>query len=154
MKSFFLVLANSLRNTFWKIIGAKTVGVRIIAVNNYDEVLLVKHTYKPGWHLPGGGIKRNETLFEAAIRELYEETGTKITNIKFLGIYNDFSEGRNDHIVLFTGSVITTVTVNSFEIEDLKFFSRDEFPKDLDMHCKNKIYQFLDCEPSAHIGKW
>lgn len=46
-----------------------------VAVWRGNELLLVRHSYKDGWFLPGGAPKRAETLQEAAQRELREETG-------------------------------------------------------------------------------
>jgi 8-oxo-dGTP pyrophosphatase MutT (NUDIX family) len=46
-----------------------------IAVWVGDRVLVVRHSYKPGLRLPGGGVKAGEDHRLAAIRELQEETG-------------------------------------------------------------------------------
>jgi 8-oxo-dGTP diphosphatase len=46
-----------------------------IAVWVGDRVLVVRHSYKPGLRLPGGGVKAGEDHMLAAIRELQEETG-------------------------------------------------------------------------------
>ncbi|MGI8486478.1 MAG: NUDIX hydrolase [Thermomicrobiales bacterium] len=67
-------------------------AVRTLVVNERDEILLIQHqnavavdptqpdllTY---WVAPGGGIERDETFEEAAIRELWEETGISGVNI-------------------------------------------------------------------------
>ena len=56
-------------------------GVRVIVVTEH-RVLLVSHWYAPGvWTLPGGGINRDETPQEAAIREVREETGLMVHSI-------------------------------------------------------------------------
>jgi 8-oxo-dGTP pyrophosphatase MutT (NUDIX family) len=63
------------------IIGAKALlspvafGANALALDETGRVLLVRHRYMPGWHLPGGGVKRAEPPAEAVIRELREETG-------------------------------------------------------------------------------
>lgn len=43
------------------------------------KILLVKHHLFNKWVQPGGHIEENELPEEAAIREVYEETGVKIT---------------------------------------------------------------------------
>ena len=43
------------------------------------KILLVKHSDYDKWLQPGGHIEDGETPEEAAIREVYEETGLKIT---------------------------------------------------------------------------
>ena len=52
-----------------------TIGVRIVVRDGDERVLLVRHTYAPGWHFPGGAVDRRETAVDAAVRELREETG-------------------------------------------------------------------------------
>ncbi len=39
------------------------------------KVLLVRHSYMPGWLLPGGGVERAEAAEHAVIREMQEEIG-------------------------------------------------------------------------------
>ena len=48
-----------------------TVGVRAVLVRE-GQVLLVRHTYQDHWYLPGGGVKKGETLTEAIITALRE----------------------------------------------------------------------------------
>jgi 8-oxo-dGTP pyrophosphatase MutT (NUDIX family) len=46
-----------------------------VAVWHRGRLLLVRHSYRPGYGLPGGGTGRRESLREAALRELREEVG-------------------------------------------------------------------------------
>lgn len=57
----------------------KHVRVRVLIINDHKEVLLVRSWFsRQQWSLPGGGIKRIENPAEAAVREVYEETGLRV----------------------------------------------------------------------------
>ena len=67
--------------------------VRVILLNQKDELLLVlidDPTTKskdgsggsPFWFLVGGGIEKNESMEEAAVREIFEETGVLAANLQ------------------------------------------------------------------------
>lgn len=54
-------------------------------------VLLIQrknHPFKGMWAFPGGFMDINETLIETANRELFEETGIKLNELTFFGIYD------------------------------------------------------------------
>ena len=52
-------------------------GVGIILLNKSNQILVGKRIDNPSnfWQMPQGGVDQNENLFDAAKRELYEETG-------------------------------------------------------------------------------
>ena len=61
-------------------------AVRLVVHDTLDRILLL-HTYEPTapelgqwWELPGGGINPGETYRQAAIRELWEETGITVSD--------------------------------------------------------------------------
>src|SRR5262245_52447171 len=52
-----------------------------------DRVLLIKRRDVPVWVLPGGGIDEGESIEEAAIREVKEETGLDVTIVRKVGLW-------------------------------------------------------------------
>lgn len=72
------------------IFHGETDGVRILALTQNNKVIAVREYQqaidKVILQLPTGGIKRNESIEKAALRELVEETGYKPKAIKNLGV--------------------------------------------------------------------
>src|ERR1044071_215243 len=47
---------------YWRIVRGQTIQVRAIVLDEKNGVLLVRHSYRPGWDFPGGGVERQDTL--------------------------------------------------------------------------------------------
>lgn len=150
-KNFFMkVLGNSrftfiLHKYFWLIRGM-TIGVRVAILNRDKEVLLVRHTYLGGWHLPGGGVDHGETIFEAARREVFEETG--IANIQFsdkpIFYLNDYVSKR-DHIAFFHATTKESkVQKSTMEIAESRFFRLDQLPTDIEAGAYKRLQEFVN----------
>ena len=117
-------------------------GVGIIVTDSRGWILLERRSDNGMWGLPGGGINPGETVTEAAIREVKEETGLVIHITGLIGVYSDPLDGR---IVTYpdNGDVAHLVdTVLIAEIEagklqlsleslDLQFFSPELLPADI-----------------------
>ena len=79
-----------------------TLGARV-AMFDGDKVLLLKHTYVPDWHFPGGGIEPGETGADAGGREMVEETGFEATGpLALFGFYHNLNEATvRDHVAVY-----------------------------------------------------
>jgi ADP-ribose pyrophosphatase YjhB (NUDIX family) len=149
----FLRLVYLLRQFLFKILRWITVGVRVILVKG-GKVLLVRQTYVDGWYFPGGGLKRGETVETAARREVREETGAEMGEVELVGIYSNFDEGFSSHTILFACRDFTITGQPDHEIAEVRSFSLDELPADLNPGLRCKIEEFLGGGISSNAGTW
>ncbi|MGA8180216.1 MAG: NUDIX hydrolase [Desulfobacterales bacterium] len=77
------------------------VGVAVIVIND-SRVLLGKRVNSHGsgtWQFPGGHLEFGEPIEDCAKRELYEETGLTIRNIRLGPYTNDIFESEQKHYI-------------------------------------------------------
>ncbi len=129
------------------------IGVRVILIRE-GQVLLVKHTYQDGWLLPGGGIKRKETPEQAARRECLEEVGADIGKLELVGIYSQFLNYKNDHIILFISKDFSIVPKSDFEIERVEFFDVGCLPDDMMPGNRQRIEEYVHDKSRALSEYW
>jgi len=130
-----------------------TLGVRVMMIQN-DQVLLVRHTYMEGWFMPGGGVKRGETLDHAARREAHEETGAALNNLRLVGAYTNFKEWKSDHNILFLSTDFTISGEHDLEIAEIRFFSLDALPADLLSGHRHRLEEYRAGMSHPQFGKW
>lgn len=92
-----------------------------------QKVLLVKRRDFPLWDLPGGVVELDELPSEAAIREMYEETGYEVQIDYEFARYID--KTRNDCQHLFKSHIINgEFKRTTTETRDLRWFSLNRLP--------------------------
>ena len=87
---------------WWRFNRGVTLGARVAAVDADGRIALVRHSFQPGWYLPGGGVESGEHAEEAARRELEEEAhAAPDGSFELLGVYTNFASFRGDHVMLY-----------------------------------------------------
>jgi 8-oxo-dGTP pyrophosphatase MutT (NUDIX family) len=110
-----------------------TLGVRVAAFDEKGRIFLIRHSYVPGWYLPGGGVERGETVEAAMTRELMEEGGIAPGDApELFGVYLNRSVSIRDHVVVFVCRRCRQVQapkLPNLEILEAGFFSPDALPQ-------------------------
>lgn len=113
------------------------VVVDAIAINNKNQILLVKraeHVFRGGkWGLPGGYLDRDETIKEAVVREVKEETNLKAKPIKLFKVIdnpNRRNEDRQGVCFIYVVSVTGDPKPQQSEVSEVKWVDLDKLPKE------------------------
>lgn len=122
-------------------------------INPMDKkILLIQHKKNGKWTQPGGHIEDDETPEETALREVFEETGIRVSLlgdrfpreqdfIRPLGIQKNRHSDGDMHIDIIYAAVPNNdidPTVLKEEADDVRWFSRNELEQ-------------LDCFPDIRI---
>jgi ADP-ribose pyrophosphatase YjhB (NUDIX family) len=142
--------ARSLAVRLW---GGTTLGVRVIAVSD-GRILLVRHTYVSGWHLPGGGVHAGETAEAAARRELLEETGYAAAESgRFVALYFNEAMAGRDHVALY--HLPTCRMQRAFrpnrEIAEIGLYPPDSLPDGTTAATRRRLAELFErASPAEH----
>ncbi|MEQ1900888.1 MAG: NUDIX domain-containing protein [Devosia sp.] len=127
-----------------------TLGARAVLLEG-RTVLLVRQTYYPGWHFPGGGVEPGETAEAAAAREAMEETGyTTMGRPQFYGLFLNRSEISNrDHVAVFVWRNFTSQRefAPNLEIAECGWFPVDDLPADTEPGTAQRVREIFERLP-------
>lgn len=96
------------------------ISIDLIVRNEKGEVLLGKRVNAPAkgyWFVPGGRVRKNETLDDAFVRlvreELGIESGVTRADAKFLGVFEHFYDDNFFDDVIKTHYIVLAYSINS-----------------------------------------
>ena len=149
--------AHTLMRASWKVRKPRSLGVRVIATYE-GRVILVRHHYGDRrWMLPGGGIKRRESIHECMRRELCEETGLDVGELandaKIAGVFESTAENKHDVVIVPRLELMSEPTlVASHEIAEVLLASLTDLPDDLSP-CTRALLT-TTAENAFPVGHW
>jgi 8-oxo-dGTP pyrophosphatase MutT (NUDIX family) len=142
---------------YLNLIGLKrrmTLGTRVLMIDGDKKIYLIRHTYAPGWHFPGGGIEPGETAEQGAAREVSEESGYQVTGkLELFGLFHNILVTNRDHVALFISREFEEARAfrGNLEIAEFGWFGLEELPPETSESARRRIAEvFYDAPKSAH----
>ena len=111
---------------------ATDVIIRLWEGERFKGIVLIERKNPPvGLALPGGFVEVGESVEEAAVREMKEETGLEVKLSKLLGVYSDPNRDPRFHVVsvVFVGDAEGEPKAGS-DAKRVRVFRLEEIPLD------------------------
>lgn len=103
----------------------------MVVYRDDGKILLVRSRFsRQEWALPGGGVNRNESYEQAAVREVSEEIGLKIYNLRYLGKANSHESYAKFSVRVFAAHASNYDIKCNFEIIEARWLNRDHLPEE------------------------
>ncbi|SHI29843.1 NUDIX hydrolase [Pseudobutyrivibrio xylanivorans] len=115
------------------------VGCGVLIENDKGQVLLQKRSDTGEWCVPGGALDAYETYEQAAKRELFEEVGIHVDNLRLFGLYSGedriITYPNKDvvyslSVIFITDTYTGTISDEDSEVLEHRFFNREDIPVD------------------------
>ncbi|WP_275783954.1 NUDIX domain-containing protein [Pararhizobium gei] len=154
MRSWKTRLVTRLIHGYFSFARGMTLGVRAACFDSAGRIFLVRHSYVPGWHMPGGGIERNETAFDALVKELREEGNLHLTEAPALfHVYFNKRTSKRDHVLFYRCQEVrqTEPRLPDREILEAGFFALDALPEATTPATRRRLAELSGGTPPADI---
>ncbi|HZI97616.1 MAG TPA: NUDIX domain-containing protein [Actinomycetales bacterium] len=137
-------------------------SVTAVVVDNTGDLLLVHKTDNDLWALPGGGVDPGESVSEAVLREVLEETGMDVEVVRLSGVYTnprhvmayDDGEVRQQFSLCFVARLLGGTLTTSSETSEVAFVPPERLD-DLTIHPSMRLRIDHGLDPtrnSVYIG--
>ncbi|MBO0778569.1 MAG: NUDIX domain-containing protein [Ktedonobacteraceae bacterium] len=114
-----------------------SLSAHVVVIKNGEILLIQREDFKV-WVLPGGQVEKGESVAQAAVREVAEETGIEVVLTGLLGIYSmPYWIGDPHNVVFAARPVGGILRPQQGEADDVGYFSADRPPERLPWwHCQ------------------
>jgi len=152
------LLSRALRRVYqplMRLTRGQTLGANCALIDASGRVLLVRHSYAPGWSFPGGGVERGETVMQALRRELAEEVSVELEGEPRLhGVFANFELFPGDHVAFFVAEKWRQASApkRNLEIVEQRMFAPGEWPETVTASTRRRLAELFE---GAEISeKW
>ena len=123
-------------------------GVNAVVDDETGRVILVRHRYMQGLHLPGGGVSSGEPPAEAVIRELQEELGLfESSPPEFMSLYTRQFGFITNVVALYRVRNAKIAFKPNFEIRDIAHIDPNEPPDDVRPGARRRLSELVGASP-------
>ena len=146
-RSLFRKLFSRALHSYFLMRRGLTLGVRAIVRSEDGKILLVRHTYTPGWHFPGGGVEKGETAVAALENELLQETGLRLEGTPaFHGVFHNNGVSQRDHVLVYVCNVNGRAASKStsVEIAEIRYFDFDDLPEGTELGTIRRMREVIE----------
>jgi 8-oxo-dGTP pyrophosphatase MutT (NUDIX family) len=137
-------------------------SVNVVVVNDEGALLLIRRTDNDNWSLPGGAMDAGESIADAAVREVREETGIVCEVTGLIGVYTNprhvieytsNGEVRQEFSIVFTARPTAGTPTPSAESAEVVWVSPDDVDR-YQMHpsMRQRIGHYLEHRGQPYIG--
>lgn len=138
-------LAHELRLRWWRVAKPRHRSVLVVAFDERDHVLLVRHSYgRPVWALPGGGVGRGEEPALAAMREIREELGCGLSDLFALKARSQQVSGSRELQHRFVATIAGEPVADQREIVAAELFDPAALPPDCARYVGRLVEQAME----------
>ena len=111
-------------------------AVDIVTFLGEDKIVLIRRAgppFKGFYAIPGGFVEYGETVEDAAVREMKEETGLDVKLLGIIGVYSKPNRDPRGHVVsiAYLAEAVAESLKPSTETKEVKAFKIDEIPENL-----------------------
>lgn len=137
-------------------------SVNVVVTTDSDAILLIRRTDNRNWAIPGGAIDLGESIAQAAVREVKEETGIHCRLTDVVGMYSNprhvieytsNGEVRQEFSIVLTAVAISGDPRTSDESSSVRWVHPAEL-SDYAMHpsMQQRIEHYLQARDVPYIG--
>ncbi len=154
MRSWTSRLITRVVHSYFAVARGMTMGVRAACFDADGRVFLVRHSYVPGWHMPGGGLERGETALQALVKELREEGNLEMSGPpELFHVYFNRQTSKRDHVIFYRCRNIRQVSPKKpdMEIVESGFFALDDLPAATTPATHRRLAELSGSAPPADV---